>query len=620
MGGMEKGLLHNDAELSKRQLHLLMQVSTIFNSSLDFYSVIQSVIEEAVSAIEAADGGVLFLYDYTKKGLKVAASTGFNKESLNEVILFPGESMTGVAFEKGETLHFSSRDKVVEAMGTMSSLNKELYHESAIQLPMSTICVPIKQESECTGVIVLDNFFEHKGFQHEDIKLVEAISAQAAIAIENAGLYENKKVSIEKLKTFNQTVLEQNENLSKSVETHHALSDFGMDENSFNDICTFLANSIERNVVLFSPFGEIKAASKKKLPYLDNLTKTIHSNISTAHKDICGEGSGVITEKDFMLFPVGRLTFPTGYLAILTNERQLTRFEHSAIWHSCTVAGLQLMKKEAEEKEKQRLTNELLINLMSIEVDASDLDYLITKLDTGKKGYFSVSLIDLPQEKGTYRGGWLRQCMHSAIQHSIGEFENKNVLVTEWGRQIVLLFHFEEIVCINEVKEEVTNFIDNLKDLLNSVIKDNSTYRIGIGKPVEGIDNMAESFEEAKKTIKFLRRFAFEGSSSWYSNLGALRLLLNNEEEELSNFALEYLSPLLTYEKRRKGDLFHTLFVYLSSGQDLKKASEHLHVHVNTMNYRIQRIQEILKVNFDIPGDLLNIQVACNIYQYLYER
>ena len=42
---MARGLLENEAELSKRQLHLLMQVSTIFNSSLDFYAVIQSVLK-----------------------------------------------------------------------------------------------------------------------------------------------------------------------------------------------------------------------------------------------------------------------------------------------------------------------------------------------------------------------------------------------------------------------------------------------------------------------------------------------------------------------------------------------------------------------------------------------
>ncbi|WP_377889785.1 helix-turn-helix domain-containing protein [Alkalihalobacillus sp. R86527] len=612
---MAKGLLYNEAELSKRQLHLLMEVSTIFNSSLDFYSVIQSVIEEAVSAIDAAEGGILFLLDEKGEGLRVAASSGFNKESLSEVILTPGESMTGMAFEKEKTMHFPTSDKAAEAMRTMTSLNKELYNKSAIRLPMSTVCVPIKKDSSCTGVIVLDSFDEMKQFKAEDIKLVEAISSQAAIAIENAGLYENKKTSVERLKSFNQSVLVQNENLSKSVETHQALSDFGMEENSFQDICTFLANSIDRPVVLFSPFGDIKAASMTEIPVLDDLKNAIFRNIRSTEKRF---GRNVMNGKGFMLFALGRLTFPTGYLAILSTTTQLTRFEHSAIWHSCTVAGLQLMKKEMEEKEKQRLTNELLITMMSVDGEDSDFDYLASRLYTCENGSYAIGLIDLPKEKGV-KEEWSRQCVHSAIQHSIIEHHYKNIHVTEWGRQIVMLFHFDKETEATCVVNQVDTFICNLKQLLSSVIDDHQ-YRIGIGKPVKGVQNLYVTFKEAKKTITFLRRFTFDGSVSWYGEIGALRLLLNNEEQELSEYALDYLSPLLTYEKRRKGDLFHTLFIYLSTGQDLRRASELLHVHVNTMNYRIQRIQEILDVDFDSPGDLLNIQVACNIYKYLYDE
>ncbi|WP_270181518.1 helix-turn-helix domain-containing protein [Alkalihalobacillus sp. CinArs1] len=612
---MSKGLLNNEAELSKRQLHLLMEVSTILNSSLNFYSVIQSVIEEAVSAIDAAEGGILFLLDENEEGLKVAASTGFNKTSLNEVVLYPGESMTGLSFERKKTMHFPTSEKAAEAMSTMTSRNKELYHESAIRLPMSTVCVPIKKESSCTGVIVLDNFNEMKQFEEEDIKLVEAISSQAAIAIENAGLYENKKASIEKLKTFNKTVVEQNENLSKSVETHQSLSDFGMEENSFQNICTFLANSIDRPVVLFSAFGDVQATSIEEFPHVEEIREAIHCNIRSTERSI---GKSMFHGDGFMLFALGRLTFPTGYLAILSNGTQLTRFEHSAIWHSCTVAGLQLMKKEGDEKEKHRLTNELLINMMSVEGEDADVDYLATRLHTSEDGLYTISLIDLPKETGPDKEEWLRQCVHAAIQYSISQSQCKNIHVTEWGRQIVLLFYFDKEIERHDAIEKVDTFVKKLTSLLNTVI-DDPQYRIGIGKTVKGMQQLFETFKEAKKTVLFLRRFAFEGSVASYADIGALRLLLNNNEKELSDYTLDYLSPLLTYEKRRKGDLFHTLFIYLSTGQDLRRASELLHIHVNTMNYRIQRIQEILSVDFNSPGDLLNIQVACNIYKYLYD-
>ena len=616
---MVTGLLENEAELSKRQLHLLMQVSTIFNSSLDFYAVIQSVVEEAISAIEAADGGVLFLYDANKKGLSVAASSGFRKKPVNEVVLRSGESMTGLAFEKGKTIHFQTKNEVSRAMETMSDKNTALYHQSAHELPMSTICIPIKKERSCTGVIVLDSFNKDRSFSENDIRLVEAISSQAAIALENAELYRNKEASLEKLKQFNQTVISQNESLSKSVQTHQELSDIGMDEDSFQDICNYLAKSIGKSAAVFDSFGAVKAFTKGGVANITSAKNAILHHLNSM-KYTNNDQKVVATESDFLLFPLGKLSFPLGYLAILSEHLPLTRFEHSAVFHACTVVGLQLMKKEAEHKEKQRLTGELFVNLLSAQEEESDLSYVASRLKTSMQGYFTVAVLDVPQELDREQEEWLRRCIHSAIVHLMDQKGQgyEKVLVTEWGRQLVLLFHNENENGIESSILSVNQFVSDFYKLLETITEE-KVCRIGIGKPVRGMDVLDQSFEEAKKTVKFLKRFAFAGYSSWYGEIGALRLLLNNKEDELANFALEYLSPLLAYEKRRKGELFQTLFVYLSTGQDLKKASEQLHVHVNTMNYRIQRIQEILTIDFNEPSDLLNIQVACNIYTYLFE-
>ena len=613
---MTRVLLENEAELSKRQLHLLMQVSTIFNSSLDFYAVIQSVIEEAVSVIDAADGGVLFLYDEDRRRLKVAGSTGFRKKTVNEVMLQSGESMTGLAFEKKETLHFKTNLEVEEAMKTMTPQNATLYHQSADDLPMSTICIPIIKEDYCTGVIVLDRFNQEKAFTNDDIRLVEAISSQAAIALMNANLYRNKEASLQKLKQFNKTMINQNESLSKSVETHHALSDIGMNERSFQEICSYLAKSIGKTVMIFDPFGEVKASSQAEWQSNVDLQAMILKHLNTI-KQKKQEVEVFHAKEDFLLFPLGRLSFPLGYLAIISESLPLTRFEHSAVFHACTVAGLQLMKQEAEHKEQQRLTGELLINLLSAQEEEADLSYLADRLQTNWDDFFTVAVLDVPQEVEQGHEEWLRSCIHASISHLLHKNDTK-LLVTEWGRQIVILFHEVSYHGIESSIVSVNRFIRDFKEL-TSTITSEKMCRIGIGKSVKGIRAVNQSFNEAKKTIKFLERFTFAGYSSWYGEIGALRLLLNNNEDELSDYALEYLSPLLAYEKRRKGELFQTLFVYLSTGQDIKNASEQLHVHVNTMNYRIQRIQEILTINFNDPADLLNIQVACNIYRYLFE-
>ena len=135
-----------------------------------------------------------------------------------------------------------------------------------------------------------------------------------------------------------------------------------------------------------------------------------------------------------------------------------------------------------------------------------------------------------------------------------------------------------------------------------------------------GLNFVHESFKEATKCIKFLKNYHFDHHVLYYTDLGVQRFILRNSEEELIDFIQEVLGPLIQYEQSRKGELLNTLMAYLDQNQHIKKTADLLHVHTNTLNYRLKRIEEILLTDLTDSQQLFNIHLASNIYQYIKDK
>jgi DNA-binding PucR family transcriptional regulator len=87
------------------------------------------------------------------------------------------------------------------------------------------------------------------------------------------------------------------------------------------------------------------------------------------------------------------------------------------------------------------------------------------------------------------------------------------------------------------------------------------------------------------------------------------RLLSEIEDRKgLESFAGRMLEPLVAYDRARGAPLLKTLEVYLQRHGNLRQSARDLHIHLNTLNYRIQRISEVIGADLkdaDVRLDLL---------------
>ena len=69
-----------------------------------------------------------------------------------------------------------------------------------------------------------------------------------------------------------------------------------------------------------------------------------------------------------------------------------------------------------------------------------------------------------------------------------------------------------------------------------------------------------------------------------------------------------------------KDDLAHTLEVFHDSGADRRRAAEALHVHPNTLDYRLRRVEEATGLRFSDPGNLVTMALAVRYRRFVTDH
>jgi sugar diacid utilization regulator len=124
------------------------------------------------------------------------------------------------------------------------------------------------------------------------------------------------------------------------------------------------------------------------------------------------------------------------------------------------------------------------------------------------------------------------------------------------------------------------------------------------------------ALRQAQHAIDLGIRLGRAGQTICYEELGIYRLLLQvGDMHQLWQFAQDVLGPLIDYDARHKVDLVGTLSAYLNQRESLKQTARVLRVHVNTVTYRIQRIEQLTSLDLANPDHRLSAHVAAKIIE-----
>ena len=125
---------------------------------------------------------------------------------------------------------------------------------------------------------------------------------------------------------------------------------------------------------------------------------------------------------------------------------------------------------------------------------------------------------------------------------------------------------------------------------------------------------------QARRALAVAQRLGAVGEITTHESLGVHRLLLHVPEDDLRSFADDVLGDLAAYDVAQRASLLETLAAFLGANGNLRRAGDELFVHVNTVSYRIRRIEEITALDLASSNDRLLAHMAIEALRAVSDR
>ncbi len=184
---LDKVRLYKTTEERARQLAVLNEVSTSITSSLDLRIVLNAIMEKAVEILDA-EAGSLLLVDGDTRELVFEVILGPAAPTLAGRRLPLGAGIVGAVAQSGQP-------QIVNEAQTDNRWLRDIGQTDRF-VTRALLTVPMKARDRVIGVIQVLNKLDGTPFDEDDQTLLESFAGNAAIAVENAQLFNRTDLAL----------------------------------------------------------------------------------------------------------------------------------------------------------------------------------------------------------------------------------------------------------------------------------------------------------------------------------------------------------------------------------------------------------------------------------------
>jgi diguanylate cyclase (GGDEF)-like protein len=159
------------------EVAVFQELGKALTSSLQLDQVLRTIMEK-IEEFLRPDNWSLLLLDEAKQELYFELAVGKASQALKDLRIKVGQGIAGWVAQHGEIVIVPDTSKDTRFFSKVDEKTK--------METRSIVAVPVRFRDTCLGVIELINCVGPEGFDSRDLKLLEALSDFAAIALENA--------------------------------------------------------------------------------------------------------------------------------------------------------------------------------------------------------------------------------------------------------------------------------------------------------------------------------------------------------------------------------------------------------------------------------------------------
>ncbi|SFQ68407.1 helix-turn-helix domain-containing protein [Amycolatopsis rubida] len=455
--------------------------------------------------------------------------------------------------------------------------------------------VPLVIRGEAVGALFAADRSE-RAFPAEEIALLSAFADHAAVALDNARLYEASRTALQELQAAYQKIEEHVTVIERAQTSHEALTGAVLDGATPGEVAQLLADQLGGRITLLHRTGAVlvhRASTSSPCPkpseieLADAVENAHRSGRCTTSVDPAGIALSVaaIRAGDSRLGALAWSREPPAQQDSPddTDLRTLERATH--------IMGLLILKERAVAEAGERLTGELLTELMvgSPAINpAQRARARARNIDVDRLNLVLVA--DSPAMPATDLARYLHD-----IARDRGGLAGEHL-----GKATMILHSTDD----DQTAEEIHHRLH--RTLAGPVAV--------VGERALG-QHWSRAFALASRCSAVMRAIGHTDLGATTGRYALYAMIFDAERaHELDRFLADSIGPLLDYDQRRGTDLVSTLSAYFVHHANVAATARALHVHVNTLLKRLDRVSDILGLDWRHENDL-ELQLGLRLHQ-----
>ncbi|CDQ19146.1 DNA-binding transcriptional regulator, PucR family [Halobacillus karajensis] len=296
-----------------------------------------------------------------------------------------------------------------------------------------------------------------------------------------------------------------------------------------------------------------------------------------------------------------------GFIWAQTNDLSVTSEHLEEIKEAAQWVSHHLLRQQAKKKKTDENRKEFFWQLLTGSLEnQSEIKRLAKKYQMNLQGQLCVAVFEFKEEMSQAverHAYYLTETLHQTrIVNRIFD-----------DQQLILLVRTDDQEDANEMNQAfIREFTQKMKERLHF-----EDLKGAFGLIYDSPTLIGDSYKQALKVLELKEQYP-DGLHHVdnYQDLGVYQFI--NELAALQkkeNYKNDALRHIKAYDDRNKSMLLETLKVFLEKNSNVHQAAAHMHIHTNTLNYRLKRIKEIGNIDFKDVNQKTMLYLDLLIYE-----
>ncbi|AZP21179.1 PucR family transcriptional regulator [Streptomyces aquilus] len=425
--------------------------------------------------------------------------------------------------------------------------------------------------------------------------------------------------------------------LAAVVDRHRRMMTSGPAGGGPDVVLDLLGSDLDLRAWVLSPTGRLIAGSKTTGPVLpaDVCAKLAAEHLAAARTGRRGPHRLTLGSTTYSLFPVRssgrspqasrdvRETVLSDWLLAVEADAGDWPEERLDLLQGVTqLIAVERDRRDAARTVRRRLAQEVLELVQTGAAPAEIAARLrvaapVLLPGLGAAPHWQVVVARVEWDGGDIESGAVAQSLLEEIlvdPLSTGPEPSDRIAVAHTGEEAIALVPLPAVSTEHDGSETgvlADVLLESVRDPLAAGLDDDGRVTLGVSAAVHSAEGLRGALEEARHARRVAAARPGRVCAAGHQELASHVLLLPFVPDDVRRaFTARLLDPLRDYDRRHRAELIPTLEAFLDCDGSWTRCATRLHLHVNTLRYRVGRIEQLTSRDLSRLEDKLDFFLA----------